>query len=70
MTLSPRCECSDPGCPVCRGKCADVATMELERADMSNARVCMCDDCASDALDSGIFSTEPADDDSAVGGVQ
>jgi hypothetical protein len=51
-----RCECSDPGCPHCHGKCDKRATTNLRRIDMvDETGTMMCHACASDALDSGVF---------------
>lgn len=61
-----RCECSDPGCPVHNGqsKCNHVATDLLFRVDMEdNTGVYFCDECAADALDSGVFSPYDPDED-------
>jgi len=52
------CECSDPGCPVCYGACKEVAIEVLYRADMDDETgTMMCEDCAADALESGLFYT-------------
>lgn len=62
------CECSDPGCPVCKGqherahRAVLVAgdrnnIVELERIDLGGY-VSMCEACAEDALDSGVFAIE------------
>jgi hypothetical protein len=51
-----RCECSDPGCPACGGRCAKRAKTNLIRVDMADEKgTLFCDTCASDALDSGLF---------------
>jgi hypothetical protein len=51
-----RCECSDPGCPVCQGKCTKSAVTNLRRVDMEDVTGTMfCHNCASDALASGVF---------------
>lgn len=56
------CQCSDPGCPEHRGSaCQAVATVPLLRIDMSGARVDMCDACACDALDSGVFASDESE---------
>lgn len=52
------CDCSDPGCPVHRGKstCVISATQRLYRVDMDDP--CgsrFCGACASDAFASGLF---------------
>lgn len=56
------CECEDPGC-ACGGTCAEDATTALRRIDMDGEPVRFCEDCAGDALDSGVFSTVDEDDD-------
>ena len=53
-----KCECADPGCPACRGKCKHRATNIAFRVDMEDRTgTPMCSACASDALDSGVFRT-------------
>lgn len=50
------CECADPACPVCRGRCRTQAELLLFRIDMTDLTgTAMCDPCADDALDSGLF---------------
>lgn len=52
------CECSDPGC-VCGGRCAGRGTVILYRVDMQDETgTLFCENCASDALDSGLFTEE------------
>lgn len=54
-----RCECTDPGCPVCKGKCRRDAEMTLYRCDMDDETgTDFCEACASDALESGLFTAE------------
>lgn len=58
---TPRCQCSDRGCPVHPGIsfCIQPATTTLFRIDMDDtAGTAFCEACATDALDSGLFSTE------------
>jgi hypothetical protein len=60
-----RCECADPGCTAgitdANGKCTNKATCVLFRVDVEdNTGTAMCDECAEDALDSGLFA--PAED--------
>ena len=57
------CECSDPGCE-CKGECANDATTTMRRIDMEDGTTTFdfCDDCASDALDSGVFATDDEED--------
>lgn len=51
-----KCECSDPGCPVCKGECKNTATQCLVRVDMEDQTgTLMCDGCADDAFESGLF---------------
>jgi hypothetical protein len=53
------CECADPGCPAHKNssKCNGLATIILYRIDMNDATgTAMCDACADDALESGVFS--------------
>jgi hypothetical protein len=64
-----RCECSDPGCehPCEPGRhtnqCTSKATCTLWRVDMEDVSgTRFCDDCASDAMDAGIFTDEPDED--------
>ena len=61
------CQCSDGGCPVHKGRnCKRVAETTVFRVDMEDVDgTPMCDGCASDALDSGVFTTkdESEDDD-------
>lgn len=59
------CECSDKGChahegtPACRNK----GTVILYRVDMQDLTgTLFCNDCASDAMESGLFSTESVAD--------
>jgi len=54
-----RCECSDPACPVQHpdSNCRQVATTILYRVDMEDVTgTAMCDACASDAMESGLFT--------------
>ena len=60
-----RCECFDSGCPVHPhiSTCGKKATVTVFRVDMEdNCGTIMCDECASDALNSGVFTTETKDD--------
>lgn len=57
------CGCSDPGCPVHPGKslCPNRADTTLYRVDMEDETgTMMCEACASDAFDSGLFTDEVA----------
>ena len=50
------CECSDPGCPACSGKCHRIAAYDLYRVDMQDeVGIAFCHPCADDAMKSGLF---------------
>ena len=50
------CECFDPGCPNCAGRCRDKGLLNVKRSDMHDmSGTNMCPGCARDALDSGVF---------------
>jgi len=54
--MKPQCECRDPGCPCCQGRCQQRAVTVLVRIDMEDQTgTAMCRQCAEDALDSGLF---------------
>jgi hypothetical protein len=59
LARSRPCECGDPGCPVHPGvsECAKRGRRVVRRIDMDDGetRFVMCDGCAQDALDSGVF---------------
>ena len=53
------CECSDPGCPECKGDCNRRALSTVYRVDMKDETgTPMCNRCAEDAMDSGVFANE------------
>ena len=53
------CECSDPGCPACSGKCHRIAAYDLYRVDMQDeVGIAFCHPCADDAMKSGLFEEE------------
>jgi hypothetical protein len=57
----PICECTDMHCPCHDGTqfCTHVDTTRLYRIDMEDKHgIRMCDDCASDAFESGLFTDE------------
>jgi hypothetical protein len=61
------CICSDPGCPVNHDSqnCNKSASVYVCRIDMGDPdeSMPMCEACASDALDSGVFGLyEPEDE--------
>lgn len=60
------CYCTDPGCPVHKGRsaCYHKGEITVYRDDMQDETgTPMCEDCAADALESGVFSTRDADQD-------
>ena len=62
------CECSDPGCPACLGLCGKSAVMTLYRIDMQDLTgTDFCEDCANDAMESGLFSDISLSDDDIRG---
>ena len=55
------CECSDPGCPAHLGlsSCAREGADILYRIDMEDETgTAMCEACAADAFESGVFYAE------------
>lgn len=57
-----KCECSDPSCQIPHGATMCRATMPttLYRVDMEDRTgVDMCEGCAIDAMETGLFSDEP-----------
>ena len=56
------CQCCDPGCPVHEGKseCSRPAKTTVRRIDMDDGKTTfrMCNKCADDALESGVFDVE------------
>ena len=60
MSRKNLCKCSEGMCPCCFGSCWSVATVTVYRVDMEDATgTPMCEGCADDAMDSGLFTTEP-----------
>lgn len=50
------CQCGDPGCPCCHGRCEQDAAHILHRVDMEDETgTPMCEGCADDAGESGLF---------------
>lgn len=51
------CECTDPRCPVHAGvsKCSKLAEATVRRIDMDSGGIPMCEECAKDAMESGVF---------------
>src|SRR5690349_3250529 len=61
MSAKMTCECADSGCPENHGAaCEARATVTLWRVDMIDASCAKCEECAEDALASGLFSMEEA----------
>jgi len=57
------CECTDPGCKAHKSEptCSKPVYETLYRCDMEdNTGVAFCGDCASDAMESGVFATKEA----------
>ena len=53
------CECFDPGCPACSGKCHRIMRGHLYRVDMQDkVGTAFCHPCADDAMKSGLFVEE------------
>jgi len=53
-----KCECADPACPICLGRCKREAEECLFRIDTLDVTgTCMCEECAADALASGVYTT-------------
>ncbi|MBM3791780.1 MAG: hypothetical protein FJW35_15715 [Acidobacteria bacterium] len=53
------CEDADPACPVCHGRCKRPYDVVLYRTDMEDRTgTRFCDECADDALESGLFYYE------------
>jgi hypothetical protein len=59
MKVKLTCECSDSGCPVKHGSkgCRKTAAYIVYRVDMADETgTPMCQKCAEDAMDSGLFN--------------
>lgn len=59
----PTCECADPYCPTHDGisSCVRTGTERLFRNDMDDSSgTLMCDRCATDAHESGLFYVKSA----------
>ena len=59
-----KCKCSDKGCPIHNGKaeCYEKSDLLLYRIDqVDEVGTAMCDGCADDAMESGVFDIETAD---------
>jgi len=57
---NPTCQCSDPGCPHCHGKCERKAVTVVNRIDMEDRTgTPVCRKCADDCFDSGLFTDKP-----------
>lgn len=52
-----KCECRDPGCKCCGGKCERPSATLLQRIDMEDdSGVALCYGCGTDAMESGLFT--------------
>jgi hypothetical protein len=59
--VAPPCQCADRGCP-CRGRCCRRATTTLFRTDTDDRTgTPLCDGCAADAWESGLYNDEGGD---------
>lgn len=56
------CFCSDKGCASCKGACGKAGTVVLVRVDMADRGEFYCEDCAADAMESGLFTTDESED--------
>lgn len=57
----PKCECHDNQCPCDHGtECRKTSDITLFRIDLGadTSPICMCSECADDAMESGVFATE------------
>lgn len=60
LGVGGKCECGDHGCPVHKShsRCPNRASTILYRSDMDDQTgTAMCDKCADDAMESGVFIT-------------
>ena len=60
--MKNKCQCMDPGCPAHKNvsNCKRGAIHTVYRIDMADRTGTMlCDDCAANCFDSGLFSDEP-----------
>lgn len=58
--MKTNCQCSDPLCPVCHGKCTTRATTVVQRIDMEDRTgTPVCEKCADDCMESGLFNLSP-----------
>ena len=56
----PICCCADPGCPHCKGHCENRSVTVVVRIDMEDITgTPVCQKCAEDCMDSGLFRLEP-----------
>ena len=55
---SSACQCYDPQCPECHGRCRNGPTSVLYRIDLEDETgTPMCELCAADSLESGLYRT-------------
>ena len=60
-----KCECADPKCAVHAKEsiCPNEGSLFLYRVDMvDNCGLFFCDECAQDALESGLFAVKELDE--------
>lgn len=59
MSKHTQCECTDPGCGHCEGRCEKRGTTTLYRVDMDDySGTLMCRGCTDDAWESGLFTDD------------
>lgn len=57
MLNEKQCECTDPGCPCCKGHCPKKGALTLYRVDIHDVTgTRFCAGCAEDAWKSGLFT--------------
>lgn len=62
MSKHTTCECNDPECPECGGECHNTAVYVLYRINTEDSTGnIMCEACAMDALESGLFDIQNID---------
>lgn len=50
------CECADPACPACHGRCRNAGRVLLYRIDMADETgTLFCEPCADDAASTALY---------------
>lgn len=56
LTEIDQCQCADPQCPYCAGRCTRDYELTIYRIDMEDhTGTRMCEQCSEDAMQSGVF---------------